>query len=200
MTQQVTWGKNGFSAISVDIHSIQGWSIHNTSFLDFGILWLSGREVSISALGHFFPGFCWSSLFIHRSVLWWRGLCNSVELWAMWCRATQDGWVIVESSDKTWSTGGGNGKPLQCSCLENPMNSMKKQKDMTPEEKPPKVRRCPICSWGRAEKQIQKEWKGWSRKNEEVGPKQKWCSAVDVSAGENKVWCYRTILHRNLEC
>ena len=41
------------------------------------------------------------------------------------CRATQDGWVMVENSDKMWSTGEGNGKPLQYSCLENPMNSMK---------------------------------------------------------------------------
>ena len=47
------------------------------------------------------------------------------------CRATQDGWVIVESSDKLWSTGEGNGKALQHSCLENPMNSMKREKDMT---------------------------------------------------------------------
>ena len=44
----------------------------------------------------------------------------------MLCRATQDGWVMAESSDKTWSTGEGNGKPLQYSCLENPMNSMKR--------------------------------------------------------------------------
>ena len=44
-------------------------------------------------------------------------------------RATQDGWVMAESSDKTWSTGEGNSKPLQYSCLENPMNSMKRQKD-----------------------------------------------------------------------
>ena len=43
---------------------------------------------------------------------WWRGLW--MKLWAMLCRATQDGWVIAESSDKTWSTGGGNGKPPQC--------------------------------------------------------------------------------------
>ena len=49
----------------------------------------------------------------------------------MLCRATQDGQVMVESSDKTWSTGEGNGKPLHDSCLENPMNSMKMQKDMT---------------------------------------------------------------------
>ena len=47
------------------------------------------------------------------------------------CRATQDRQVIVESSDKTWSTGEGNGKPLQYSCLENPMSNMKRQKDMT---------------------------------------------------------------------
>ena len=45
--------------------------------------------------------------------------------------ATQDGQVMVESSDKMWSTGEGNGKPLQYSCLENPMNSMKRQKDRT---------------------------------------------------------------------
>ena len=47
------------------------------------------------------------------------------------CKATQDGRVMVESSDKTWSTGEGNGKPLQYSCLEKPMNSMKRQKDRT---------------------------------------------------------------------
>ena len=48
------------------------------------------------------------------------------------CRATQDGqWVMVESSDKMWRTGEGNGKPLQYSCLENPMNSMKREKDRT---------------------------------------------------------------------
>ena len=47
------------------------------------------------------------------------------------CRVTQDGWVLVESSDEMWSTGEGNGKPLQYFCLENPMNSMKRQKDRT---------------------------------------------------------------------
>ena len=56
---------------------------------------------------------------------------NSVKQWAMPCRATQDGWVMVESSDKTWSTGKGNGKPLQYSCLENPMNRMKRQNNKT---------------------------------------------------------------------
>ena len=47
----------------------------------------------------------------------------------MLCGATQDGWVMVERSDGMWSTGEGNGKPLQYSCLENPMNSMKRQND-----------------------------------------------------------------------
>ena len=54
------------------------------------------------------------------------------------CRATQDGQVMVESSDKMWSTGEGNGKPLQYSCLENPMNSMKGQKDRTLKDELPR--------------------------------------------------------------
>ena len=60
-----------------------------------------------------------------KLITWATALSNS-KLWAMPCSATQDGWVIVESSDKTWSTGEGNGKPLHCCCLENPMNSMKR--------------------------------------------------------------------------
>ena len=50
------------------------------------------------------------------------------------CGATQDGRVMVERSDRLWSTGGGNGRPPQYSCLEKPMNSMKRQKDMTLED------------------------------------------------------------------
>ena len=57
-----------------------------------------------------------------------KGLHNSVKLWAMLCRATHDGWVIVESSDKTRSTGVGNGKPPQYTCRENLMNCIKRQK------------------------------------------------------------------------
>ena len=64
-------------------------------------------------------------------ITWTTVLSNSMKLWAMPCRATQDRRVMVESSVKTWSTGEGNGKPLQYSCLENPMNSMKRQKDRT---------------------------------------------------------------------
>ena len=55
------------------------------------------------------------------------------------CKATQDGRVMVESSDKMWSPGQGNGKQLQYSCLENPMNSMKRQKDRTLKDELPRV-------------------------------------------------------------
>ena len=65
---------------------------------------------------------------------WQRGLCNSVKLWTTPRRATQDRQVIVESSDKMWSTGGGNGKPPQYTWHENLMNCIKGQKDMTPKD------------------------------------------------------------------
>ena len=52
--------------------------------------------------------------------------------------ATQNGWVMVERSDRMWSTGEGNGKPLQYSCLENPMNSMKRQNDRILREELPR--------------------------------------------------------------
>ena len=79
------------------------------------------------------------------------------------CRDTQDGWVMVESSDKVWSTGEGNGKLLQYSCLENPMNSMKRQKDMTlKDELPGSVS---------AQYATGEEWRNNSRKNEEMEPK-----------------------------
>ena len=54
------------------------------------------------------------------------------------CGATQDGWAMVERSDTMWSTGERNGKPLQYSCLENPMNSMKRQIDRTLKEELPR--------------------------------------------------------------
>ena len=81
------------------------------------------------------------------------------------CRATQDGWVMVESSDKMWSTGEGNGKPLanQYYCLENPMNSMKRQKDMTMKDELPR-------SVG-AQYATGDQWRNNSRKNEEMEPK-----------------------------
>ena len=61
-----------------------------------------------------------------------------MKLWAILCRGTHYGRVIVETSDKTWSTDVGNGEPLQYSCLENPMHSMERQKYMPLEEEPPR--------------------------------------------------------------
>ena len=70
----------------------------------------------------------------------------------MLCGATQDGQVMVEGSDRMWSTGEGTGKPLQYSCLENPVNSMKRQNDRILKEELPQVNRCPICYWRSVEK------------------------------------------------
>ena len=72
------------------------------------------------------------------------------------CRATQDGRVMVERSDRMWSTGEGNGKPLQYSCLENPMHSMKRQNDRIPKD--PDAGR----DWGQEEKgTTEDEMSGW---------------------------------------
>ena len=83
---------------------------------------------------------CWlrvSSLWI-AVLSWQKGLHNSMKLWVMPYRVTQDRPGIAKGSEKMWSTGGEwNGNPLQYSCLENPMNSMKRQKDMTLEDEPP---------------------------------------------------------------
>ena len=66
-----------------------------------------------------------------KLITWPTTLSNSIKLWAMQCRATQEGQVMMESSDKMWSTGEGKDKQLQYSCLRNPMISMKRQKDNT---------------------------------------------------------------------
>src|SRR5574340_782397 len=95
------------------------------------------------------------------------------------CRATQDGPVTVESSDKMWSTGEGNGKPLQYSCLENPMNSRKKQKDRTLKEELP---RSVGAQYATGDK-----WRNNSRKKEGMEPKQKQYPGVDVTGDRSKV-------------
>ena len=97
------------------------------------------------------------------------------------CRATQDGPVMVESSGETWSTGDGNGKPLQYSCLENPMNSMKRQKDRTLKEELPR--------WVGAQYAIGDQWRNNSRKKEGMEPKQKQHPVVDVTGDGSKVQC-----------
>ena len=95
------------------------------------------------------------------------------------CRATQDVEVMVESSDKTWSSGEGNGKPLQYCCLENPMISMKRQKDRTLKDELPSSVGAQYAS--------REEWRNNSRKNEETEPKQKQHPAVDVTGDGSKV-------------
>ena len=86
---------------------------------------------------------------------------------------------MVESSDRMWSTREGNGKPLQYSCLENPMNSMKRQKDRTPKDELPR-------SVG-AQYATGDQWRNISRKNEETEPKQKQHPVMDVTGDGSKV-------------
>ena len=81
--------------------------------------------------------------------------------------------------DTMWSTGEGNGKPLQYSCLENLMNSMKSQKDRTLKDELPRSVRARNASGG--------QWRNNSRKNEEMEPKQKQCPVVDVTGDGSKV-------------
>ena len=84
--------------------------------------------------------------------------------------------ALIHLYDTTWSTGEGNGKTLPYSCLENPMNSMKRQKDMTLKDKLP---RLVIAQY--------EEWRNNSRKNEETEPKRKQWPIVDVTDDGSKV-------------
>ena len=91
------------------------------------------------------------------------------------------GGVMVERSDRMWSTGEGNGKPLQCSCLENPMNSMKRQNDRISKEELPR-------SLG-AQYATGDQWRNNSRKNEGMEPKQKQYPVAEVTGERRKVRC-----------
>ena len=95
------------------------------------------------------------------------------------CRVTINGQVMVESSDKMWSTGQRNGKPLQYSCLENPMNSMKRQKDRTLKDELPRLVGAQYATGD--------QWRNNSRKNEETEPKHKQSPVVDVTGDRSKV-------------
>ena len=88
---------------------------------------------------------------------------------------------MVERSDRMWSTGEGNGKPLQYSCLENPMNSMKRQNDRILKEELPR-------SVG-AQYATGDQWRSNSRKNEGMEPKQKQYPVVDVTDDRSKIRC-----------
>ena len=84
----------------------------------------------------------------------------------------------MESSDKTWSTVEGNDKPLQYSCPENPMNTMRRQKDMTLKDELPRLVGAQYATG--------EEWRNNSRKNEETEPKQKQYPGVDVTGDGSK--------------
>ena len=86
---------------------------------------------------------------------------------------------MVERSDKIWSTGEGNGKALQYSCLENTMNSRKRKKDITLRNELPR-------SVG-AQYATRDQWRNNSRKNEGMQPKQKQYPVVDVTGDKSKV-------------
>ena len=88
---------------------------------------------------------------------------------------------MAESSEKMWSTGERNGKPLQYSCLKNLMNIMKRQEDWTLKDELPR--------WVGAQYATGEEWRNSSRRNEEAEPKWKQCPAVGVSSGESKFQC-----------
>ena len=88
---------------------------------------------------------------------------------------------MVESSDKTWSTGEGNGKPLQYSCLENPMNNMKRQKDRTLKDELPRLVGAQYATGD--------PWRNNSRKNEGTESKQKQHPVVDMNGDRSKVQC-----------
>ena len=85
----------------------------------------------------------------------------------------------MERSDRMWSTGEGTVKPLQYSCLENPMNSMKKQKDRTLKDEFPRLVGAQYATGD--------QWKNNSRKNEEMELKQNQQPAVDVTGDRSKV-------------
>ena len=97
------------------------------------------------------------------------------------CVAMQDGRVMVEMSERMWSTGEGNGKPLQHSCLENPMNSMKRQKDSTLRDDLPRLVGAQYAN--------EDQWRNNFRKNEEVEPKQKQYPVADATSDGTKVCC-----------
>ena len=148
MSQLFTWGgqSTGVSASVLPVN-IQGWfPLGLIDLISLQSKGLSRVFSNTTVQKHQFFGTQLSLL-----ITWVIALSNSVKLWAVPCRTTQDRRVVVESSDKTWFTGEVNGKPLQHSCLENPMNSMKRQKDKTLKWTPHDSR-YPICYWRRVEK------------------------------------------------
>ena len=97
------------------------------------------------------------------------------------CGATQDGQVMVERSDRRWSTGEGNGKPIQYSCFENSMKSMKRQNDRILKEELPRLVSAQYATGD--------QWRNNYRKHEGMEPKQKQYPVVDMTGDRSKVQC-----------
>ena len=95
------------------------------------------------------------------------------------CGATQDKWVMEDRSDRMWSTGEGNGKPLLYSYLEYPMNSMKRQNDRILKEQ---LSRSVGAQYATGD-----QWRNNSRKNEGMESKQEQYPVVDVTGDRSKV-------------
>ena len=163
----------------------------------FTAIYNASSDIHFAVL-HFFslgmfllPVFCtMSRTSIHSSsgtqlanlITWTTALSNSVKLsHTLGCGATQNGQIMVERSDRTWSTGEGNGKPLQYSWLENPMNSMKWQKDRTMKDELPRSVGAPYATGD--------QWRNSSRKNDVMEPKQKQHPVVDGTGDRSKIQC-----------
>ena len=117
---------------------------------------------------------CWQN-----NVSAFAALSNSVKLsHVVWGHPR---WM--ERSVRMWSTGEGSGKPLQYSCLENLMNSMKRQNDRILEEELLRSVGAQYATGG--------QWRNNSRKNEGMEPKQKQYPVVDVTGDRNKVRCFK---------
>ena len=127
-----------------------------------------------------------------KLITWVTTLSYSMKLWTMWYRATQDGtghggefWKNVVHWRREWQT-------TSYSCLENPMNSLKRQKDMTLKDELPRLVGAQYATG--------EEWRNSSRKNKKAEPKWKHAQLWMWLVMEVKSDAVRTILHRNLEC
>ena len=125
-------------------HTVKGFSIVNEAdvFLELPCFLHNPTNIGNFSL---LPLLLWNSTF--RSYIFLFLLCFLLLFFSqLFVKPPQT--VILLFADRMWSTGEGNGKPLQYSCLENPMNSMKRQN----ERGTPQVSRCPICYWRSVEK------------------------------------------------
>ena len=146
------------------IHTVKGFGIVNKADIGVSFLELSSFFDDPVDAGNLISG---CSAFSKAILNIWR-----------------DEYLKVERSDRMLSTGEGNGKPLQYSCLKKPMNSMKRQKYKTLKDELPRSVGAQ-CATG-------DQWRNNSRKNEGMEPKQKQNQVVDVTGDRSKVRCYKS--------